>query len=388
PTSNPSPFPSSPPTVHPFTGYEGVGSGNGECTDANGSLYSYVQYTSVATPGNCATKCSDLGLSNQVGLGSSTADICHCYFDGTAPTVGVADQTSQNNGSGPIAGVNNSTGWQCYRLVTYVKSQHWAISEADDVPANDVPADDFQTNDESANDVPAHDESANDVQANDKQSQLFRPAQPTTSSAPALDATFDAQMTAPKCSGLTSACTAPASLLQGTAANNEPNQLGVRASNTIDNCRDGTSGTYNTDESIEWLSIVSVDPKTDQPWELPLRVGGRAKIITGLHAYLVGNSDPSNDYADFYYSTDVDPPNWSLLGTKRLARGEVDFYGFGTFESEPFTILDSSQSIHAIRVDFRYNGNPSANACTGGSWADTDDLAFYVAPNAPATTPL
>ena len=120
PTANPSPFPSSSPTVHPFTGYEGVGSDNGECTDANGLLYSYVQYSGVATPENCANRCSELGLSNQVGLGWSTADICHCYFVGDDTTVDVAEQTSQNSGSGPIAGVDNAEGWQCYRLAVSV----------------------------------------------------------------------------------------------------------------------------------------------------------------------------------------------------------------------------------------------------------------------------
>ncbi|EJK61542.1 hypothetical protein THAOC_17951, partial [Thalassiosira oceanica] len=91
--------------------------------------------------------------------------------------------------------------------------------------------------------------------------------------------------------------------------------------------------------------------------------------------------DPSNDYADFYYSSDVDPPNWTSLGTKRLAVGEVDPDGFGSFESVSFNIAEGIQSIHAIRVDFRNQGSPSDTACTGGSWADTDDLAFYVVPN-------
>ena len=117
PTGSPTPFPSSSPTVHPFSGYEAVGS-DGECADANGLPYSYVQYSDVATPETCATKCNDLGTSNQVGLGSSTTDICRCYFEkGTVPDVNAAEETSQNNGSGPIAGVNDSTGWQCYRLV-------------------------------------------------------------------------------------------------------------------------------------------------------------------------------------------------------------------------------------------------------------------------------
>ena len=190
-------------------------------------------------------------------------------------------------------------------------------------------------------------------------------------------------MTAPMCSEKSSACTAPVSLLQGSAANIEPNQLDgdVPASNTIDNCQDGTSSTYDTDESVEWLSIVSVDPDTDEPWDLPLVVGGKAKIITGLHAYIVGDADPSNDYADFYYASDVDDPNWTLLETKQLAEGEVDSAGFGNFTSVSFTLAVGTQSIQAIRVDFRYQGSKSAVACTGGSWADTDDLAFYVAPN-------
>ena len=196
-------------------------------------------------------------------------------------------------------------------------------------------------------------------------------------------------MTAPMCSEKSSACTAPVSLLQGSAANIEPNSVDgdVRPSNTIDNCEDGTQSTYDVDESVEWLSIVSVDPGTDIPWDLPLVVGGKAKIVTGLHAYLTGDADPSNDYADFYYSSNVDAPSWIFLGTKQLLQDQVDNDGFGDFESASFTIEEGTQSIQAIRVDFRYQGSKSANACTAGSWADTDDLVFYVAPaTAPPTS--
>ena len=172
---------------------------------------------------------------------------------------------------------------------------------------------------------------------------------------------------------------APVSLLKGTAANEEPNQLGVRASNTIDNCEDGNNGSYNTDESVEWLRIVSVNPD-GQPWDLPLKVGGKAKILVGLHAYMGSNNDPSDDHADFYFSSEVNPPKWQLFGTKSLTREEVDSDGFGTFESVSFNIPEGTQSMQAIRVDFRYQGDPSENACTAGSWADTDDLGFFVAP--------
>ena len=216
--------------------------------------------------------------------------------------------------------------------------------------------------------------------------------QPTTSSAPALEAAFDNRMKAPMCSGEASSCTAPDSLLRGTAANDEPNQMGERQSNTIDDCHDGTNGAYGTDESIESLCIVSVDPETDQPWDRPLRVGGKAKITARLHAYLVGNADPSNDYADWYYKSDAAQP-WTLIGTKRLLVGEVDSEGYGDFTSNSFdiregTLLEGTQLMkQVIRVDFRYQGEPSDNACTGGSWADTDDVIFSVAPSVPPTVP-
>ncbi|EJK72788.1 hypothetical protein THAOC_05643, partial [Thalassiosira oceanica] len=207
--------------------------------------------------------------------------------------------------------------------------------------------------------------------------------QPTTSSAPALEATFDIDITAPKCGEISSNCTATSDLLIGTAANDEPNQGDDKSSNTINGCQDGSDGVYGRDESIEWLSIVSVDPDSDsdEPWDQPLKVGGKAKIIAGLHAYM-GNSgdDPSDDYADFYFSSEANPPDWKLFDTIQLTRDEVDSGGFGTFTSKSFTIEEGTP-IQAIRVDLRYRGGPDDEACTGGQWADTDDLGFFVAPN-------
>ncbi|EJK45589.1 hypothetical protein THAOC_35791, partial [Thalassiosira oceanica] len=213
---------------------------------------------------------------------------------------------------------------------------------------------------------------------------------PTKSSAPALEATFDIEITAPKCGEISSSCTATSDLLIGTAANDEPNQGDDKSSNTIDGCQDGSNGSYGTDESIEWLSIVSVDPDSDEPWDQPLKVGGRAKIIAGLHAYRGGDgNDPSqvsNDYADFYFSSQANPPDWKFLDTIQLSGDEVDSDGFGTFTSKSF-IIEEGTPMQAIRVDFRYQGDRDDEACTGGQWADTDDLSFFVAPaTAPPTS--
>ena len=205
-------------------------------------------------------------------------------------------------------------------------------------------------------------------------SQLFS-LKPTTSGAPTLEATFDPTLTAPLCSLRFSACTAPLSLLEGSANNVEPNQLGRRASNTIDDCEDGTLSEYPRDEAIQWLRIVSLDP-TDQPWSLPLRIGGKAKIVAGLKAWL---GDPTRDRADFYYSSDVGQPSWTYLNTAQIESELIDDDGFGIFESGSFIIADVAQSIHAIRVNFRYRGRRSQ--CSGGQYSDTDDLAFYVMPN-------
>ena len=202
-------------------------------------------------------------------------------------------------------------------------------------------------------------------------------------------------MKAPMCKGESSSCFAQENLLRGTAAmpddNREPNSIdpegGQWSSNTIDGCQDGTkAAVYGDDESIDVLGIVSLDPKTNQPWDQPLRVGGMASIAVRVHAFL-NSGDPSGDYLDFWYSnsTDANSLNWRSLGTTRLAVGDVDSNGFGNFTSEPFVILEG-ESTQAIRVNIRYKEVQSE--CTGGAnWAETDDVTFVVAPRVPPTAP-
>ena len=206
--------------------------------------------------------------------------------------------------------------------------------------------------------------------------------QPTTSSAPAREAAFDEEMKVPKCGEEASSCTAPVILLEGTAANREPNQMGSRQSNTIDDCKDGTAGSYAEDESIESLAIVSVD-SDGEPWDLPLKIGGKAKISARVHAWTGSGTDPSNDYADFWYKPDLGQ-DWKFLETIRLTETDVDGDGFGTLTSEAFDI-EGPQLNQAIRVNFRYQGQ--ASQCSAGSWADTDDMTFVVAPSVPPTAP-
>ena len=74
PTKSPTGSPSSSPTVHPFRGYEWVGSGpGGECEDSNGELYSWVEFTNtvsdIGSAEDCAHRCEELVTAEQEGIG-------------------------------------------------------------------------------------------------------------------------------------------------------------------------------------------------------------------------------------------------------------------------------------------------------------------------------
>ena len=98
--------PSSSPTVHPFRGYQEVGSGQGgECVASSGELYSRVDFTGVESVENCAERCEQLDTTDQVGIGYEESDsVCRCYFDGEAPKDVLGGTGQGNPGTGPVAG--------------------------------------------------------------------------------------------------------------------------------------------------------------------------------------------------------------------------------------------------------------------------------------------
>jgi leucyl aminopeptidase len=117
----------------------------------------------------------------------------------------------------------------------------------------------------------------------------------------------------------------------------------LNAPNTIDNCQDGNSGNYHSDESIDKIVVRSGDVSGNGAGE-SMRAGQKATIIATVFAWGTGTSDT----ADFYYSTNSSP-TWTLIGTKKPSGGGV------TEIKIDYQLPEAS--IHRVRVNFRYNGS-------------------------------
>ena len=170
-----------------------------------------------------------------------------------------------------------------------------------------------------------------------------------------LVAAFDPTLHVPTCAGIGSSCTSGSTLINGTSSNIEPN-----GDNALDVCTDGNSATYHVDESIDKITVYTVGGGQLQP-------GATAAIEAKVWAW----GDGSADTADFYFATNTsNTPNWQYLGSESTTSG-----GLNTLTRQ-YTI-PSGSAIQAVRVNFRFGGgNPSS--CSGGAWADTDDLAFAI----------
>lgn len=170
-----------------------------------------------------------------------------------------------------------------------------------------------------------------------------------------LIADFDAAYNAPFCSTVGSSCSS-GFLLDGKASNVEPNP-----SNTIDGCADGSTGSYHSDESVDKITISSVDGTK-------LKMGGLATIETNVWAWNTGSADT----ADFYHAADATANSitWTYLGSINAGGGSERILSRENFQL-------SYSPVQAVRVRFRYNGSPSP--CNSGRYDDVDDLVFAVA---------
>lgn len=142
----------------------------------------------------------------------------------------------------------------------------------------------------------------------------------------------------------------------------EPNN----AQNSLDGCVDGNSGVYTDDESIEVIEVSASGGGL-------LQVGKGAVIKANIYAWGTGSSS----YADFYFK-DMNGPNtdWTYIATRSPSGGNAQEVVSPTF------VLTSTQM--AVRVNLRYNGNPSP--CSGGNYDEADDLVFAVAAG-PSSSP-
>ncbi len=161
---------------------------------------------------------------------------------------------------------------------------------------------------------------------------------------------------APRCGNASSPCYANSSLLQSrdTLATPEPNQP-----NTLDSCADGASGTYLTDESVENITITSLNGTT-------FNAGDTVNITATVFCF-----NAVNDNINFLYTSSASSPAWATIGFTDPCPAA----GFNTI-TKTF-VLDPVPGEHAVRVINQYNGDPAAT-CGAGAYDDNDDVAFMV----------
>ena len=179
-------------------------------------------------------------------------------------------------------------------------------------------------------------------------------------------ASFDSDLGVPRCAMYGSECDS-LDLLDGRGLMNGGNEINVP--NTLDSCRDGSSGIYGNDESMNKIVVRSGDIDGAGSG-LDMVEGERATISAYVSPWKSGNSD----YADFYIASDASNPSWQYIGTKQPE-------GSGIQELKISYTLPQGTN-QAVRVNFRYRGAQGMNgACSEGSYDDTDDLAFAVKTN-------
>jgi hypothetical protein len=186
----------------------------------------------------------------------------------------------------------------------------------------------------------------------------------TLTVSPAGQATYDATIKAPLCANVGNTCIAGSSLLLGRAnLGPEPSQP-----NTINSsCADGVSGTFHSDESVDAVSVSTVDGTSFAP-------GKTVRVDATVWAY----STFSSDHLDLYYAADATAPSWVLIGT-------VNPTAAGAQTLSATYVLPTGGSRQAVRANFRYAG--SAAACTTGGYDDHDDVVFAVGSANSDTTP-
>lgn len=137
----------------------------------------------------------------------------------------------------------------------------------------------------------------------------------------------------------------------------EPNQP-----NTIDSCSDGTTGNYLDDESVENITIRSLNGSD-------FRGGDTVEVNITVWCY-----DGSGDNVNFVYANDTSSPI-SIPWRVEAFTDPCPARGFNTF-SQTF-VLDRNIGNHAFRGIIQYNGATTAT-CGGGGYDDNDDLEFLV----------
>jgi subtilisin family serine protease/PKD repeat protein len=164
-------------------------------------------------------------------------------------------------------------------------------------------------------------------------------------------ASYDASIKAPRCAELGAYCDT-GTLVKGRGTmgpeQNAPNTIGA-------SCADGSSGVYQSDESLERIRISTVDGT-------PLAPGKTVKVDFTVWAWSTGTSDS----LDIYYTGNASNPSWTFLATLKPAAGGSQVL------TATYTL--PAGDLQAVRGNFRYSG--TAGSCTTGGYDDRDDLVF------------
>ena len=197
-------------------------------------------------------------------------------------------------------------------------------------------------------------------------------AEGTTSQAISVQASFDAVLKIPRCSGAASSCDSGTLLTgRGTMTNgHEPN-----ASNALGGCLDGAYGSFHSDESIDHVRVSTVDGLAFAP--------GKAVTITADVWVWAGSADT----ALLYYTADATAPSptWTLVRSQLMGlAGAQSIVANYTLPALPA----NGSTTQAVRVQFVYGS--ASSACQAGGYNDRDDVAFSVGVAGPpdTTTPV
>lgn len=151
-----------------------------------------------------------------------------------------------------------------------------------------------------------------------------------------------------------SPCIIPSSKISSRDNLNTPEP---NSPNTIDNCDDGKSGTYPSTESIESMTITSLNHTFFKTGDT---------IRADINVNCVGTTDNLN----FVYTADKDNPQWQVISQEQCPSA-----GSKTL-SKTFT-LGSNAGYHALRGAFDFSLSQNA-ACAQSNYADNDDVAILV----------
>jgi hypothetical protein len=176
-----------------------------------------------------------------------------------------------------------------------------------------------------------------------------------------LTGVFDAALKAPKCNTVSGSCDS-GTLLVGRdtiAGGAEPNQP-----NTINNsCADGTEGVFHFDESLDRITISTLDGGMFAP-------GKTVRVEFTMWAF--SGTDPvfsfADDKLDVYFTGNAASPVWTHLTT-----WTPTMPGLNTWSTN--YVLPAG-GLQAVRANFRFGG--TAAVCTAGAFDDHDDLIFRV----------